>query len=127
MPNLLFLLTLSIFWWALLLIAMLYCIALHCMALYHIVLYLLQAHWWAVLLIAIGVVVLMGLFIQLCAVHTPSSNPNKPPPRKMSLRRQHRPRQQVRHPQQRARRHKPKARHPKKQDNDPWQSTSSWF
>ncbi|KAI0207614.1 hypothetical protein LSAT2_007715 [Lamellibrachia satsuma] len=27
----------------------------------------------------------MGLFIQLCAVHTPSSNPNKPLPRKLSL------------------------------------------
>ncbi|KAK2193932.1 hypothetical protein NP493_4g01002 [Ridgeia piscesae] len=51
-------------------------------------------HWWVVLLIAIGVVVFMGLFIHLCAVHTPSSNPNKPPPRKLSLRRHPRSRPQ---------------------------------
>lgn len=59
------------------------------------------AHWWVVLLIAIGVVVFMGLFIQLCAVHTPSSNPNKPPPRKLSLRRtRHRSNPQGHMPQQ---------------------------
>lgn len=32
-------------------------------------------HWWAVLLIGIGLIICMGLFIKLCAVHTPSSNP----------------------------------------------------
>lgn len=37
---------------------------------------------------ALGVVVLMGVFIKLCAVHTPSSNPKQPPARKLTLRRQ---------------------------------------
>ncbi|KAK2147322.1 hypothetical protein LSH36_559g00017 [Paralvinella palmiformis] len=41
--------------------------------------------WWAVTLIAVGIVVFMGIFIKVCAVHTPSSNPKKPPARKISL------------------------------------------
>ncbi|XP_052265783.1 disintegrin and metalloproteinase domain-containing protein 10-like isoform X5 [Dreissena polymorpha] len=40
--------------------------------------------WWAVLLMAIGLVLLMGLFIKFCAVHTPSSNPKAKPARKLS-------------------------------------------
>ncbi|CAD5113398.1 DgyrCDS2570 [Dimorphilus gyrociliatus] len=32
-------------------------------------------NWWAVLLMGIGLIICMGLFIKLCAVHTPSSNP----------------------------------------------------
>ncbi|PVD36306.1 hypothetical protein C0Q70_03285 [Pomacea canaliculata] len=49
-------------------------------------------HWWAMMLISIGLVVVMGVFIKVCAVHTPSSNPNKPKARKisMTLRRTHR-------------------------------------
>lgn len=43
-------------------------------------------YWWAVLLIGICAIVLMGIFIKVCAVHTPSSNPNKPKARKISLR-----------------------------------------
>nr|CAG4648533.1 EOG090X02I4 [Polyphemus pediculus] len=36
-------------------------------------------YWWAVLLMGVGFVILMGMFIKCCAVHTPSSNPKKPP------------------------------------------------
>ncbi|XP_052097567.1 disintegrin and metalloproteinase domain-containing protein 10-like isoform X2 [Mytilus californianus] len=36
-------------------------------------------YWWAVILIAIGLILFMGLFIKVCAVHTPSSNPKAPP------------------------------------------------
>lgn len=32
-------------------------------------------YWWAVILMGIGFLIFMGLFIQCCAVHTPSSNP----------------------------------------------------
>lgn len=42
-----------------------------------------QVHWWAVLLMGVAFVVGMGLFIKFCAVHTPSSNPNRPPARKL--------------------------------------------
>ncbi|XP_031334981.1 disintegrin and metalloproteinase domain-containing protein 10 isoform X3 [Photinus pyralis] len=41
-------------------------------------------YWWAVLLIGIGFIIFMGLFIKCCAVHTPSSNPKKPPARRLS-------------------------------------------
>lgn len=41
-------------------------------------------YWWAVLLLALAFVVFMGLFIKCCAVHTPSSNPKKPPARRLS-------------------------------------------
>lgn len=40
--------------------------------------------WWAVLLMGIGFIIFMGLFIKCCAVHTPSSNPKKPPARRIS-------------------------------------------
>ncbi|KAK6617549.1 hypothetical protein RUM44_005137 [Polyplax serrata] len=41
-------------------------------------------YWWAVLLMALAFVVFMGLFIKCCAVHTPSSNPKKPPARRLT-------------------------------------------
>ncbi|XP_064595727.1 LOW QUALITY PROTEIN: disintegrin and metalloproteinase domain-containing protein 10-like [Liolophura sinensis] len=58
----------------------------------------IEVHWWAVLLMCIGLVIFMALFIKFCAVHTPSSNPNKPPARKLTqtlntLRRHRRPQQ----------------------------------
>ncbi|XP_018322244.1 disintegrin and metalloproteinase domain-containing protein 10 isoform X2 [Agrilus planipennis] len=40
--------------------------------------------WWAVVLIGVGFIIFMGLFIKCCAVHTPSSNPKKPPARRLS-------------------------------------------
>lgn len=43
----------------------------------------ITVHWWAVLLMGVAFVVGMGLFIKFCAVHTPSSNPNRPPARKL--------------------------------------------
>ncbi|XP_048251257.1 disintegrin and metalloproteinase domain-containing protein 10-like isoform X1 [Haliotis rufescens] len=46
-------------------------------------------NWWAVMLMGIGLVVVMGVFIKVCAVHTPSSNPRKPPARKLTLPRRH--------------------------------------
>jgi hypothetical protein len=39
--------------------------------------------WWAVVLIGIGFIVAMGGLIKLCAVHTPSSNPKRPPARRL--------------------------------------------
>ena len=41
-------------------------------------------YWYAVLLMAVGFVLLMAAFIQVCAVHTPSSNPNRKPARKIT-------------------------------------------
>uniref|UniRef100_A0A1I8A7R9 ADAM10 endopeptidase n=1 Tax=Steinernema glaseri TaxID=37863 RepID=A0A1I8A7R9_9BILA len=38
-----------------------------------------QEHWWAVILMGICLLVLMALFVKCCAVHTPSTNPNKMP------------------------------------------------
>lgn len=32
-------------------------------------------HWWGVMLIAVGAVVVMGVFIKVCSVNTPSENP----------------------------------------------------
>ncbi|XP_063953163.1 disintegrin and metalloproteinase domain-containing protein 10-like, partial [Lytechinus pictus] len=54
----------------------------------------IQANWWAAVLIVLGVIIFMGLFIKCCSVHTPSSNPNLPKARKVSVpatlrRRQH--------------------------------------
>lgn len=43
----------------------------------------LQEWWWAVLLMGVGFIILMGLFIKCCAVHTPSSNPKKTPARRI--------------------------------------------
>ena len=39
----------------------------------------LKEYWWAVLLMGVAFVLFMGVFIKCCAVHTPSSNPKKPP------------------------------------------------
>lgn len=41
-------------------------------------------HWWVCALAAIAFMMLMYIFIQCCAVHTPSSNPNKRPALKIS-------------------------------------------
>ncbi|KAL1132299.1 hypothetical protein AAG570_010256, partial [Ranatra chinensis] len=41
-------------------------------------------YWWACLLMGLGFIVFMGIFIKCCAVHTPSSNPKKPPARRFS-------------------------------------------
>ena len=37
-------------------------------------------NWWVVVIVTIAFVAVMTLFIKCCAVHTPSTNPNKPPP-----------------------------------------------
>ncbi|XP_065321605.1 disintegrin and metalloproteinase domain-containing protein 10-like [Gordionus sp. m RMFG-2023] len=41
-------------------------------------------HWWAISLITLGMMLFMGLFVKCCAVHTPSSNPKRPPARTFS-------------------------------------------
>lgn len=41
-------------------------------------------NWYMVVLMGIGFVIFMGIFIKCCAVHTPSSNPKKPPARRIS-------------------------------------------
>ncbi|XP_052131768.1 disintegrin and metalloproteinase domain-containing protein 10 isoform X1 [Frankliniella occidentalis] len=41
-------------------------------------------YWWAVLLMGIFFIIFMAIFIKCCAVHTPSSNPKKPPARRFS-------------------------------------------
>ncbi|CDW56439.1 disintegrin family protein [Trichuris trichiura] len=38
-----------------------------------------QEKWWATVLMGIGLLLVMALFIRCCAVHTPSTNPRKPP------------------------------------------------
>ncbi|RCN50524.1 reprolysin family zinc metalloprotease [Ancylostoma caninum] len=38
-----------------------------------------QEKWWVVVCGALALLVFMALFIKCCAVHTPSTNPNKPP------------------------------------------------
>lgn len=43
-----------------------------------------QEFWWAAVLMGIAFIIFMGLFIKCCAVHTPSSNPKKPPARRIS-------------------------------------------
>ncbi|XP_033724952.1 disintegrin and metalloproteinase domain-containing protein 10-like isoform X1 [Pecten maximus] len=50
-------------------------------------------YWWAVMMMALCLVVLMGLFIKICAVHTPSSNPKAKPALRITdtLRRRRRP------------------------------------
>lgn len=44
----------------------------------------IQEYWWATILIALGVIILMALFIKCFSVHTPSSNPNLKEARKVS-------------------------------------------
>lgn len=46
-----------------------------------------KTYWWAAILIGIGLILLMAAFIKVCSVATPSSNPNKPKAKTMSLRR----------------------------------------
>lgn len=41
-------------------------------------------NWYAAVLIGICFVIVMGIFVKCCAVHTPSSNPKKPPARRIS-------------------------------------------
>lgn len=41
-------------------------------------------HWWACALFAIGFMMLMYVFIECCAVHTPTSNPKKKPALRIS-------------------------------------------
>lgn len=41
-------------------------------------------YWWAALLIGIGFIIFMAVFLKVCSVHTPSSNPRKPPALKIS-------------------------------------------
>lgn len=41
-------------------------------------------HWWACALLAIGFMMLMYVFIECCAVHTPTSNPKKKPALRIS-------------------------------------------
>ncbi|MCP9261013.1 Disintegrin and metalloproteinase domain-containing protein 10 [Dirofilaria immitis] len=41
--------------------------------------YWIQVNWWAVVLGGLGLLLFMTLFIKICAVHTPSTNPNKTP------------------------------------------------
>ncbi|XP_045108182.1 disintegrin and metalloproteinase domain-containing protein 10-like [Portunus trituberculatus] len=41
-------------------------------------------YWYGVMLLGVGFVVFMGVFIKCCAVHTPSSNPRKPPARSIT-------------------------------------------
>uniref|UniRef100_A0A914EM41 ADAM10 endopeptidase n=1 Tax=Acrobeloides nanus TaxID=290746 RepID=A0A914EM41_9BILA len=38
-----------------------------------------QENWWACVLMGIGVLFFMAVFVKCCAVHTPSTNPNKLP------------------------------------------------
>lgn len=45
----------------------------------------MKTYWWACILIGLGLVLFMAAFIACCSVHTPSSNPSKPPPRHLSL------------------------------------------
>lgn len=40
--------------------------------------------WWMVLLAGVALIVCMGAFVKCCAVHTPSSNPKRPPARRFS-------------------------------------------
>lgn len=39
----------------------------------------IQVNWWVVVLIGLGLMLFIAVFIKCCAVHTPSTNPNKPP------------------------------------------------
>lgn len=48
------------------------------------IVYFFQEFWWAAVLMGIAFIIFMGLFIKCCAVHTPSSNPKKPPARRIS-------------------------------------------
>ncbi|XP_062609681.1 disintegrin and metalloproteinase domain-containing protein 10-like isoform X2 [Saccostrea cucullata] len=40
-----------------------------------VVLFILQEYWWGVMLIVVGIVIVMGVFIKVCSVNTPSEDP----------------------------------------------------
>ncbi|CAF4537229.1 unnamed protein product, partial [Didymodactylos carnosus] len=44
-------------------------------------------YWWAFSLGLLGVLLLMGIFVKICSVHTPSSNPRRKPARSLSIKR----------------------------------------
>lgn len=44
-----------------------------------------QDHWWALLLGFLGLMGFMSIFVKVCSVHTPSSNPRMKPARSLSL------------------------------------------
>ncbi|XP_060523585.1 disintegrin and metalloproteinase domain-containing protein 10 isoform X2 [Cylas formicarius] len=77
----------------------------------HTVAQWITEYWWAVMLMGIGFVIFMGLFIKCCAVHTPSSNPKKPPARRISetLRRPMNTLRRMRYHQQHGAPHQPAA------------------
>ncbi|XP_065658386.1 disintegrin and metalloproteinase domain-containing protein 10 isoform X2 [Hydra vulgaris] len=52
---------------------------------YNTILDWIKTYWWACVLIGLGLILFMAGFIACCSVHTPSSNPNKPPARQMTL------------------------------------------
>lgn len=56
--------------------------------------------WWVVVLAGVALIVCMGAFVKCCAVHTPSSNPKRPPARRLSetLRRPMNTLRRMRHP-----------------------------
>uniref|UniRef100_A0A914ZVI1 ADAM10 endopeptidase n=1 Tax=Parascaris univalens TaxID=6257 RepID=A0A914ZVI1_PARUN len=45
----------------------------------HEVKYWIQVNWWVVVIGGLGLLLFMAVFIKCCAVHTPSTNPNKAP------------------------------------------------
>ncbi|XP_071788255.1 disintegrin and metalloproteinase domain-containing protein 10-like [Asterias amurensis] len=45
----------------------------------------LKDNWWAAVLIGIALILFMAIFIKICSVHTPSSNPNLPKHRQLTL------------------------------------------
>ncbi|XP_022109879.1 disintegrin and metalloproteinase domain-containing protein 10-like [Acanthaster planci] len=45
----------------------------------------LKTNWWAAVLIGLAVILFMALFIKVCSVHTPSSNPKLPKHRQLTL------------------------------------------
>ncbi|CAF0765915.1 unnamed protein product [Adineta steineri] len=48
---------------------------------------LIQEYWWAFVLGLLGVIGFMSIFVKICSVHTPSSNPRFKPARSLSLKR----------------------------------------
>jgi len=48
---------------------------------------LTQEYWWAVVLGLLGLIGFMSIFVKICSVHTPSSNPRLKPARSLSLKR----------------------------------------
>jgi len=53
----------------------------------NIVFILFQDYWWALVLGLLGLMGFMSIFVKLCSVHTPSSNPRLKPARPLSLKR----------------------------------------